>query len=39
MRTYVKKKKKKIKDVTRAVYKTTADGKRVRVCKKTGDEI
>lgn len=29
----------KIKDVTRAVYKTTADGKRVRVCKKTGDEI
>lgn len=29
----------KIKDVTRAVYKETADGKRVRVCKKTGDEI
>lgn len=29
----------KIKDVTRAVYKTTTDGSRIRVCKKTGDEI
>jgi len=29
----------KIKDVTRAIYKTTADGKRIRVCKKSGDEI
>lgn len=29
----------KIKDVTKAVWKTNADGKRIRVCAKTGDEI
>jgi large subunit ribosomal protein L24 len=29
----------KIGDVTRAVYKTGPDGKRIRVCAKSGDEL
>lgn len=29
----------KLDDVTRAVYRTGDDGKRIRVCKKTGNEL